>query len=63
VQARSGARHVSRRTFKAEYHYDTPAKIKQKTAEVKKCMSSVVSILIGERDEWPSIMKRLAERD
>lgn len=59
----AGARHVSRQTFKAEYHYDTPDKIRQKTAEVKRCMSGIIAILIGNREgEWPSMMKALADR-
>jgi hypothetical protein len=59
----SGARHVSRQTFKAEFHYDTPNKIREKTVEVKRCMNGVVAILIGDsHGEWPSIMKALADR-
>jgi hypothetical protein len=50
---------VSQQTFKAEFHYDSPDKIRQKTVEVKRCMNGIVAILIGNREEeWPSIMRR-----
>jgi hypothetical protein len=41
----SGARHVARGTLKAQFHFEKPEKIVEKTREVKKLMASVVQLL------------------
>lgn len=56
-----GARHVSRNTLKAQSHFEKPETIVAKAHEVSELRSRIVEIMIGEREEWPGIAKRLRE--
>ena len=40
-----GARHVPRGTLKAQFHFEKPKKIVEKTVEVKKLMAGVVGLV------------------